>query len=166
MTVNLIGKGPIYEAVKSELVGLIISEHPTNNVDILLCIGYPYTIRMETIMQYEYGVINVHTSLLPKYRGRHPVDWAMENEEKEIGITVHYIQDETIDTGDIILQDSVPYVVGEGYNSVINKLAKKAPLITGMALYQIAAEGVYRRKQIEEFATYYPKRTKPRIQKV
>ncbi len=166
MKVCLVGKGPIYEAVKAKLGDLfIISKHPVKS-DLLLCIGYPFTIKNDIIKQYDYGVINVHTSLLPKYRGRHPVDWAMENEEKEVGITVHYIQDETIDTGDIILQDSVSYIVGEGYDSLIAKLAEKAPMLVGMTLCQIEFDIVYRRKQNEAVATYYPRRTKPRIQKV
>jgi methionyl-tRNA formyltransferase len=87
----------------------------------------------------------------------------MENQEKEIGITIHYIDDETIDTGDIILQDSIPYVVGEGYDSVMDKICKKVPLMLRVALEQIKMGCVYRRSQNEEVATYYPKRTKPRI---
>lgn len=163
---NLVGKGPIYDAVVDKIrEDVVLSKHPVDAA-LLICIGYPWTIRKETIAKYKYGVINVHTSLLPKYRGRHPVDWAMENQEREVGITVHYIQDETIDTGDIILQDSVSYVVGEGYDSLIAKLAKKAPRITAIAILQILDGLAYRRKQNEEVASYYPKRTKPRIFKV
>lgn len=157
MKTAIVGKGPIYEAV-----------YPCrrwcsmDKASLLVNIGRSYIYKASDIVKYPRGIINVHTSLLPKYRGRHPVDWAMEFKEQEIGITVHYI-DTGIDTGDIILQDSVPYYVGEGYDSVIAKLVRAAPRITLTAIEQIEHNCVYRRKQDERQASYYPKRLKPRI---
>ena len=51
------------------------------------------------------GAINLHPSLLPKYRGRAPLNWAILNGEKMLGLTAHWI-DNGVDTGDIILQKS------------------------------------------------------------
>ncbi len=155
MIIHIIGKGPVYDA--------IVNMYPLlPDGELLICSGYSSTIRKSTIEAYKYGVINIHTSLLPRYRGRHPVDWAMENKEQEIGITIHYIQDESIDTGDIILQDSIPYK-GEGYNEVMEKICAKVPHMLDVAVRQIEHNCVYRRKQNEDLATYYPKRTKPRV---
>lgn len=147
------GRGYMFDA---------LAKPSDSDAELLVCLGDPHIYKKDEIAKYPKGIINIHTSLLPKYRGRHPVDWAMENEEKEVGVTIHYM-DEHIDTGDIILQDSVPYIVGEGYVSVTNKLAEKAKSMLEIALRQIENDCVYRRKQNEEVATYYPKRTKPRI---
>lgn len=161
MIIHLLGKGPVYETILKYNGPLVIPVERPCSGDILICSGYPYTIRKRTIKAYKH-VINIHTSLLPKYRGRHPVDWAMENMEKEIGITIHYIQDETIDTGDIILQDSIRYN-GEGYNVVMKRICEKVPDMLYWATRQIFRNCVYRRKQDERLATYYPRRTKPRV---
>jgi len=53
-----------------------------------------------------FGSINIHTAKLPKYRGLYPTFWAMSEGEKELGISIHYIE-KGIDTGKIILQDSL-----------------------------------------------------------
>jgi len=55
----------------------------------------------------EYGTFNVHTSLLPNYRGAAPMNWAIINGEKETGITT-FLLNEKVDTGNILLQESVP----------------------------------------------------------
>jgi methionyl-tRNA formyltransferase len=52
----------------------------------------------------KYGVINIHPSLLPRYRGATPTVWALINGEEETGVSIHFIEDETIDRGRIILQ--------------------------------------------------------------
>lgn len=167
MKVNLLGKGPVFEEIKESLICDLLDINVVNSPleikgDLLVLSGYPKTIKTNVINAYSKGVINIHTSLLPKYRGRHPVDWAMENNEPEIGITVHYIDDESIDTGDIIIQDSVPYL-GEGYNKIMVKICDKVPYMLYKAVKQIKCDCVYRRRQNEEVASYYPKRTKPRV---
>lgn len=153
------GSGYIYDAA---IKGIDKKQLVAYDPDLLILAGYPVIIKNAWIKLFPKGIINIHTSLLPKYRGRHPVDWAMEKKEKEIGITIHYIQDGTIDTGDIILQDSVSYH-GEGYNKVIKKLATKIPDMVKCVIKQIECGCAYRRKQNEDVASYYPKRTKPRI---
>lgn len=62
--------------------------------------------------------INCHAGKLPFYRGRNILNWALINDEKEFGITVHYI-DEGIDTGDIILQKSYPITDDDTYASLL-----------------------------------------------
>jgi methionyl-tRNA formyltransferase len=62
--------------------------------------------------------INCHAGKLPFYRGRNILNWALINDEKEFGITVHYI-DEGIDTGDIILQRSYPITEEDNYATLL-----------------------------------------------
>jgi len=62
--------------------------------------------------------INCHAGKLPFYRGRNVLNWALINDEKEFGITVHYV-DEGIDTGDIILQKVYPVTDNDNYFSLL-----------------------------------------------
>lgn len=64
--------------------------------------------------------INCHAGKLPFYRGRNILNWVLINDEKEFGITVHYV-DEGIDTGDIILQKTFPITDKDDYNSLLNR---------------------------------------------
>ena len=68
------------------------------------------------------GTINVHGSLLPKYRGAAPIQWAVINGEKETGVTIMQM-DEGMDTGDILLPASIPIGDDDTAGSVFNKLA-------------------------------------------
>ena len=66
-----------------------------------------------------YKTINCHAGKLPFYRGRNILNWVLINDEKEFGITVHYI-DEGIDTGDILLQRIYPIHEEDDYASLLN----------------------------------------------
>jgi methionyl-tRNA formyltransferase len=66
------------------------------------------------------GIINCHAGKLPFYRGRNILNWALINDEKEFGITVHYV-DEGIDTGDIILQRTYPISDQDDYKTLLER---------------------------------------------
>jgi len=69
------------------------------------------------------GSINVHASLLPKYRGAAPIAWALMNGESETGVTT-FLMDEGMDTGPILLQRSVPILPGENAGVLSARLAR------------------------------------------
>jgi methionyl-tRNA formyltransferase len=71
--------------------------------DLFLAAGYPIILKKEILALPELVPVNFHASLLPDYRGKHPVFWALRNGEKWSGLTVH-VMDPGIDTGDIIYQ--------------------------------------------------------------
>lgn len=71
--------------------------------DIFVSMSFNQIFKMDTINYPPLKTINCHAGKLPFYRGRNILNWALINDEKEFGITVHYM-DEGIDTGDIILQ--------------------------------------------------------------
>ena len=71
--------------------------------DLLLCIGFPCILKKEILEVPRLLASNFHASLLPAYRGKHPVFWALRNGERWAGLTVHKM-DPGIDTGDIIYQ--------------------------------------------------------------
>ena len=74
------------------------------------------------------GTINLHASLLPKYRGAAPINWAIVNGETETGLTTFFIN-EKIDTGDIILQSKIPIQKHWHANDLHDKLMEKSPNI-------------------------------------
>ena len=77
------------------------------NPDLIICAYYPQIFPKELLDLPPLGCINVHPGCLPKYRGTFPTPWHILNNEKEIGITLHYM-DKNIDTGDIIFQKKYP----------------------------------------------------------
>lgn len=124
--------------------------------DLLICIGHPQIIKEPIFSQCRLGVINVHNTLLPKYRGRHGFVWSMID-GAEVGVTVHYM-DAGIDTGDIILQAPMYVERGETSESVLQRMIPLTNDLLLASVKQIEAGAVYRRKQIEQLATYLPKR--------
>jgi methionyl-tRNA formyltransferase len=74
--------------------------------DLIISINYLFLLDEPFIKYPTYGCVNIHGSLLPKYRGRTPHVWAIINNEKIVGITVHYI-DGGCDSGNILLQETV-----------------------------------------------------------
>ena len=100
------------------------------------------------------GALNMHGSLLPKYRGRAPVNWVLVNGESETGVTLHYM-DEKPDHGDIVAQHLVPILGKDTALTLTRKLA-----LAGRVLlhehYPLLAEGVAQRTPQEHGrASYY-----------
>lgn len=127
-------------------------------LDLLVCIEYPQILKKDVLKIPRLGCINLHTSLLPQYRGRHPVTWAMIRGEDQIGITFHFM-DENIDNGDIVLQDAVAVERDDDYADVFAKLVPVACRMIESGLNQIEAGSCYRRKQSVAKATYLRRRT-------
>ena len=98
------------------------------NLDLIVCVNFDQILKKDIINLPTIGCINTHASLLPKYRGRAPLNWAMINGEEYSGVTVHFI-DEGIDTGDIILQEKIK--IDEDYYicDLLNKVKNIYPKI-------------------------------------
>ncbi|MFE2035916.1 methionyl-tRNA formyltransferase [Streptomyces scopuliridis] len=75
------------------------------DADLLICYGFPWKFPPSALRATSLGAINVHTSMLPKYRGPIPVNWAIRNGDPEIGVTIHWM-DEEFDSGGILIQES------------------------------------------------------------
>lgn len=72
------------------------------NADIIVVVAYGKILPKRVLEAAKYGCINVHASLLPKYRGAAPIQWSVINGDKETGVTIMQM-DEGLDTGDILL---------------------------------------------------------------
>ena len=90
------------------------------NIDLLISHAFMRILPKKVFSAPKYGSINIHPSLLPKYRGPSPTKWVIRNKEKVTGLTCHYI-DEGIDTGDIIYQLEVPVESGDNIDAVIER---------------------------------------------
>jgi methionyl-tRNA formyltransferase len=123
---------------------------------LCVLVNYPHIVNKEFIAQFPKGVINLHAGMLPNYRGRHPVVWAMINGESKIGLTVHYV-DENIDAGDIILQDSIPITCNDKYDDVLKKINEEGSRLLLQAVDLIDQDKAPRTPQTE--GTYYKRRT-------
>ena len=73
--------------------------------DLIVCYGFPWKLPSAVLRSTSLGAINVHTSMLPKYRGPIPVNWAIRNGDKEIGVSIHWMESE-FDSGGILAQEA------------------------------------------------------------
>jgi methionyl-tRNA formyltransferase len=80
-----------------------INELKTLNPSLIVVVAYGQILPSEIIHLPKHGCINIHASLLPKYRGAAPINWAIMNGEEKTGITT-MLMDEGMDTGPILLQ--------------------------------------------------------------
>lgn len=95
---------------KVEMEESILNQLTEWEVDTIVCAGYMRIIGSTILTAYKQNIINIHPSLLPKYRGVDALGQALANHETRLGITVHYV-DEGVDTGAIIKQ--LEFVVGK-----------------------------------------------------
>lgn len=86
--------------------------------DLFVSMSYNQIFRNRIINLPKYKTINCHAGKLPFYRGRNILNWVLINDEKEFGITIHYM-DEGIDTGDIILQKVYPIRESDTYETLL-----------------------------------------------
>ncbi|CEO20956.1 methionyl-tRNA formyltransferase [Paraclostridium sordellii] len=98
------------------------------DLDLILCVNFNQILKKEIISIPKIGCINTHASLLPKYRGRAPLNWAMINGEKYTGVTVHFI-DDGIDTGDILLQEKIEIDEHDYISDLLEKVKHVYPNI-------------------------------------
>ena len=91
--------------------------------DVIVVAAFGQIIPRAILEMKKYGCINVHASLLPRYRGAAPIQWAVINGEKESGVTIMQM-DEGLDTGDMLLKETVPLEEKETGGSLFDKLSR------------------------------------------
>lgn len=121
------------------------------NAEVMVVVGYGQIIPQAIIDLPPHGIINVHASLLPKYRGAAPIQWALVNGETRTGVTTMRI-DAGLDTGDILLQAETDIDPEEDAMALGERLARMG---AGLLLRTLA-EMPPGRKQDHAAATYAP----------
>jgi methionyl-tRNA formyltransferase len=104
--------------------------------DLLVSMSYDQIFNRRIIDVNKYPPVNCHAGMLPKYRGRNIINWAIINGEKEIGITVHQI-DAKIDTGNIISQKKIKILQSDDYKKILSKCYKECPNLLISSLIRI-----------------------------
>ncbi len=104
----------------------------------------------------KYGSLNIHGSLLPKYRGAAPIQWALINGDKETGLTSFLLKSK-VDTGDIILQQKTNIDDNENFDSLYNRLSQMAGPFLLDSIRKIESEDFKPVRQDESLSTPAPK---------
>ncbi len=140
-----------YEKVSREGVDDIRALNP----DVIVTAAFGQMLSREFLEIAPYGVINVHASLLPKYRGSSPIQWAVVNGETETGITIMKTAYK-MDSGDIITQKEVAIGEDETAGELFEKLSRAGAPELVKALDLIENGKATFTPQDESKATYYP----------
>ncbi len=124
--------------------------------DVIVVVAFGQILPKSVLDQPPYGCINVHPSCLPKYRGAAPIQWALINGETETGVTIMLL-DEGEDTGDIILQSSLPIDILDDATTLSVRLANLAPSLLIQALGRISDGPPPHHPQDHSQATHAPR---------
>ncbi len=122
--------------------------------DLILSFYYRNMIHEDILSIPRLGAFNMHGSLLPKYRGRAPINWAVLNGEKTTGVTLHHMV-KRADAGDIVDQEAVPIGPEDTARDVFDKCVKAARLVLERQLEALTTGTAPRRKQDETQATKF-----------
>ena len=126
--------------------------------ELLLSAYYRGVLPAEILAIPRLGAFNVHGSLLPKYRGRAPVNWAVLNGETETGATLH-VMTARPDAGDIVDQEAVPIGPDDTAGEVQQRVTAAAVATLDRQLDRLKAGTAPRRAQNDKLATTFPRRT-------
>ncbi|MCC7573112.1 MAG: methionyl-tRNA formyltransferase [Candidatus Methanofastidiosum sp.] len=137
----------------------ILSWTKEKNPDLIVVYSMPFLLKEEIFSFPKLGTINLHTALLPKYRGAVPIFWTYYLFDRDAGVTVHYI-DKGEDTGDIILQKGVKVDLGERYYDLRAKFEAAGAKVLLESINLIESDIVQRKKQPSESPTPRAKRVK------
>lgn len=143
---------PVFQPVKIKTPEAV-TKLREYEADIFVVAAFGQILSKEILTMPKYGCVNIHASLLPKYRGASPIQWAVINGEEVSGVTIMQM-DEGIDTGDILLQDTVTLDAKETGESLFDKLALCGADLIIKALDAIEAGTVTPIKQEETLSTH------------
>lgn len=123
--------------------------------DVIVVVAYGKILPQEVLEIPAQGCVNVHGSLLPKYRGAAPIQWAVLNGEKTAGVTT-MLMDAGLDTGDMLLKAETPIGENENYGELFLRLADIGADLLDATLKGMNAGTIKREKQDNALAVYAP----------
>ena len=125
------------------------------NPDLIAVVAYGKILPKEILELPKYGCVNVHGSLLPKYRGAGPIQWSVIDGEPVTGVTTMYMG-EGLDTGDMILKKETPIGEEETYGELHDRLAEIGAQALAETLDLIERGEAPREKQDDSLSSYAP----------
>ena len=108
-----LGISSCYSKDEDEIIALFNAY----NIDLIVMAGWMRVVSKKFVDEFSGRLINLHPSLLPKYKGLHAIEQAIEAGESETGCTVHFVTEE-LDSGAVIKQQVVPILPGDNVDSV------------------------------------------------
>jgi methionyl-tRNA formyltransferase len=141
------------DANTEELVARVSALQP----DFLFSFYYRSMLGVPLLRAARRGALNMHGSLLPKFRGRAPVNWAILKGARESGATLHYMV-ERADAGDIVDQQSVPILQDDDARDVFAKVTVAAECVLARSLPALIAGSAPRKPQLAEAVQYFGRR--------
>lgn len=149
---------PVFQPVKIKEPEAV-SHLKEYEADIFVVAAFGQLLSEEILNMPKYGCVNIHASLLPKYRGAAPIQWVILNGEKETGVTIMQM-DKGLDTGDMLLKEVVTIDKEETGETLHDKLAVTGSKLIVEALEKIEAETIERTPQNGEESCYAKMLTK------
>lgn len=140
------------EKIKDEEVIKILKNL---DADLFVVVAYGQLLSEQVLNIPKYGCINVHGSLLPKYRGAAPIQWSIINGEEKTGVTIQYME-KGMDSGDMILKEEIIIEKTETYKTLYDKMSIVGAETLIKAIELIETGNVNAEKQNHDEATYAP----------
>ncbi|MEW6671760.1 MAG: methionyl-tRNA formyltransferase [Thermodesulfobacteriota bacterium] len=123
--------------------------------DVMVVVAFGQILPKSLLSVPSYGSINIHASLLPKYRGPAPIQWAIINEEKQTGVTT-MVMDEGLDTGDILLTEKTDILPEDTAGTLYDRLAGLGAELLGETLRRLGTGNIRPLPQDHRLSTYAP----------
>jgi methionyl-tRNA formyltransferase len=123
--------------------------------ELLVVVAYGRILTQELLNLPSVGALNVHASLLPRYRGAAPINWALINGDQETGVTIQWMRHE-LDRGPIFLQERGPINEEDNAGTLYHRLAERGALLLVQALERLRRGEEIKQPQPETGITYAP----------
>jgi methionyl-tRNA formyltransferase len=136
-----------------------ISELAQLHPDLIVVAAYGQILPATILELPRFGCVNVHASLLPKYRGAAPIQWAILHDEPETGVTIMRM-DAGLDTGDILTQETTPIYPADDAQTLHDRLARLGAALLLRTIPDYVDGKILPRKQSAEGVSYARKITK------
>ncbi len=163
------GKKLLYSEVKEEALKLglpvlqpqnakdpaFLAELKQYDAELFVVAAYGQILTEEVLFLPKYGSINVHGSLLPKYRGAGPIQWSIINGERETGVTIMQME-RGLDSGDMLSKASLPITEQDTYGTLTEKMAALGASLLLKTIEDMETGTLKPKKQVEAESTYAP----------
>ena len=136
-----------------------VEELKKYEAEVYVVAAFGQILSSQILHMPKYGCLNIHASLLPKYRGAAPIPWAILNGDKETGVTIMQM-DEGVDTGDMLLQRAIPIEAQDTADSLHDKLMELGAGLIVESLQLLEEGKLTPVKQEEALATHVGKMDK------
>lgn len=138
----------------------LISQTESFIADIAISINWPMLIDLNCISKFKLGILNAHCGDLPRYRGNACPNWAIINGEKQICVSIHFMEAESLDSGDIVIKNYYPINELTTITEIYTKLEQDIPnmFVKALKIVEDYPEKIYSQsKDINDSLRCYPR---------